>query len=79
MFFGGGQNARQADHEEITDQMRTDGLRFPAHVFLFEPGRPDGDGGFDVTLRFHDDLDPFAEYYKHEILMSNSCVAGPPR
>jgi hypothetical protein len=45
MLFGGSQYTRQADHEEITDQMRADDSRFAAHVFLFEPGHPCADGG----------------------------------
>jgi hypothetical protein len=42
-FFGSGQNSGHSDDKEISDQMCAGIFRFPAHVFLFEPGHPFGD------------------------------------
>jgi hypothetical protein len=56
MLFGRGQNAKQADHQQIVDQVRANVPRATAHVLLFETDDPGAHGGFDFPLSFHDDL-----------------------
>ena len=55
LLFGRGQNALEADHEEIADQVGVNVLGPAAHVFLLEAADPFADGGFDFSLRFHGD------------------------
>ena len=57
LLFGRGQDALEADHEQIADQVGVDVLGSPAHVFLLEAADPFADGGFDFSLRFHSDLE----------------------
>ena len=56
MLFGRGQDALEADHEKIIDQVCVDVFGPPAHVLLLEATDPFTDGGFDFPLRFHGDL-----------------------
>jgi hypothetical protein len=84
MLFGGGQDALEADHEEIIDQVRADVFGSPAHVFLLEATDPLADGGFDFPLRFHGALAclPFPaqvaaeEDRRHEATEPGSPVLG---
>src|SRR5438132_1194149 len=48
-----GQNALEANHEEIAEQVGVNVLGSPPHVFLFEAGDPFADGGFYFPLCFH--------------------------
>ena len=50
MLLGGSQNTLQPNHQQIANQMRTDVLGPPAHVFLLEMGNPLADGSFDLSL-----------------------------
>ena len=53
LLFGRGQDALEADHEQITDQVGVDVLGAAAHVILFEVAHPFANGGFDFALGFH--------------------------
>jgi hypothetical protein len=55
VLFGGGQDALEADHEEIADPVRADVLGSRAHIFLLEARDPVADGGLDLPLRLHGD------------------------
>jgi hypothetical protein len=56
LLFGRGQDALEADHEKVIDQVGVDVLGPAAHVFLFKATDPFADGGFDFPLGFHGDL-----------------------
>jgi hypothetical protein len=56
LLFGRGQDALEADDEQITDQVGVDVLGAAAHVFLFKARDPFADGRFDFALCFHGDL-----------------------
>jgi hypothetical protein len=51
-LFGRGQDALEADHQEVAEQVGADVLGPPAHVFLFEAAHPFADGGFDLPCVF---------------------------
>ena len=53
LLFGRGEDAFQADHEQVADQVGVDVLGSPAHVFLLETADPFADGRLDFSLRFH--------------------------
>jgi hypothetical protein len=53
VLFGRGQNTLEAHHEQVADQVGTDILGTPAHVFLLEPRDSGADGGFDLSLCLH--------------------------
>ena len=57
MLLGRGQDALQADHEEIIDQVGANVLGPASHIFLLEARDPFADGGFDFALGFHVDLE----------------------
>ena len=57
LLFGRGQDALEADHEKVADQVGVNVLGPPAHVFLFKARHPFADGGFDFSLCFHGDLE----------------------
>ena len=57
LLFGRGQDALEADHEEIADQVGVNVLGAAAHVFLLEAADPFADGGFDFSLRLHANLE----------------------
>jgi hypothetical protein len=57
LLFGGSQDALEADHEEVDDRVGVDVLGPPAHVLLLEARDPLADGGLDLPLRFHGDLE----------------------
>ena len=59
MLFRRGQNASQADDQQIVDQVRVNVLRASAHVILFEADHPAAHRSFDFSLCFHDDLDGY--------------------
>ena len=52
MLFCSGQNALQADQQEIADQMRMKVLGTAAHEFLLKARNSFADGSFDFPLRF---------------------------
>jgi hypothetical protein len=58
MLFGRRQNALQADHEQVAEQMGVDVLGSPAHEILLEATDSVANRGFDFTLRLHGDHDP---------------------
>ncbi len=66
LLFSRGQHALEADHEEITDQVGVNVPGPPAHVLLFKASDDFANGGFDLALGFHRDLE-----------MSQCSVAGP--
>ena len=53
MLLGSRQNALQADHEEVAEQVGANVLGPPAHVVLLETRDPRTDGGFDLSDGFH--------------------------
>ena len=53
VLLGRGQDALEADDEQIADQVGADVLGSPAHVVLLEAADPFANGGFDFSLRFH--------------------------
>ena len=55
--FGRSQHALEADDEEIANQMGVNVFRSSPHVLLLEAADPVANGGFDFSLRFHNDLD----------------------
>jgi hypothetical protein len=55
-LFGRGQDALEADHEQVADEMGADILGSPAHLVLLKVADAFADSGFDFTLGFHDDL-----------------------
>jgi len=57
VLFGGSQDALEPDHEKLADEVGVDVLGPPAHVLLFKAADPCTDGGFDLSLRFHNDLE----------------------
>ena len=56
MLLGRRQDALEPDHDQIIDQVRADVFGSATHVFLLEPAHSLADGGLDLTLRFHGDL-----------------------
>src|SRR5262249_20202319 len=56
LLLGRRQNALEANHEEIAEQVGADVLGPAAHVILLEAGDALGDGGFDFSLRLHGKL-----------------------
>src|SRR5947208_282763 len=56
LLFGGGQDALEANDEEIADQVGVNELGSPSHVVLFEAANSFTDGGFDFSERFHSNL-----------------------
>src|SRR5208337_2391209 len=56
MLLGGSQDALEADHEKVVDQVYADVLGPAPHEFLLEAAHPLADSGFDFSLRFHGDL-----------------------
>ncbi len=57
LLFGSGQNALEADHEQIAGQMGVNVLRPPAHILLLEATDAFADSGFDFTLGFHSNIE----------------------
>jgi hypothetical protein len=57
VLFGRGQDASEADHQQVADQVRADVLWTTAHIVVFETDDPGAHGGFDLSLCSHDDLD----------------------
>jgi hypothetical protein len=53
VLFSRGQNAREADRDEVADEVRVNVLGPSAHVVLFEAVDRLADGGFELTLGFH--------------------------
>ena len=53
LLLGGGQNALQADHEEIAQQMGVNVLRAPAHVVLLKTTDSLRNSGFHFSDRSH--------------------------
>jgi len=53
LLLGGGQNALQADHEEISEQVGVNILGSAAHILLLEARYGFTNGGFDFSMGFH--------------------------
>ena len=57
MLLRGRQHALKADHQQIVDQMGMNALGSATHVILLEATDPLADRGFNLSLRFHGDLE----------------------
>jgi hypothetical protein len=55
LLFGHCQDALEADHEEIAEQVRANVLGRAAHVLLLEAREPLADGSLDLTERLYGD------------------------
>jgi len=56
VLFGRGQDALQANDDEVAQYMSANVLGAPSHVLLFKVSDPFADGGFDFSLSFHSDF-----------------------
>ena len=80
VLFGGGQDALEANHDKIIDQVRVDIFGPAAHVLLLEAAHPLADGGFDFPQRFHDVLQPVRPRRREGTRALNVAeLAGPNR
>ena len=55
VLLGSGQYTLQADHDQVTDQMRANVLWPTTHELLLEPRHSLANRRFDLSLRFHAD------------------------
>jgi len=51
------QNPLESNDEKVSDEVGVDTFGSSAHVVLLEARDPRADGGFDLSLRLHDDLE----------------------
>ena len=56
LLFGGGEDALEADDQQVVDEMGADVAGAAAHVFLLEAAHAFADGGFDFTGCLHQGL-----------------------